>query len=230
MAFERERDLWIKTIGATSAQQRLLSVASQACFAQILLEDRAYDPEIQRKLLWDWTRATVPDRYVADSLAQTFWKVASRLDELFVPTVSPQKAATTAVIEHLRVMSEMTPVPIASEIRWVSLEDWYQYKDAIHVTWRARYDAAFAELREHSDDAMDLWRQLAFAHLQNISEPRYSAAYKWLRPIWTQALWEVLNGVSGPWQSLLRVVGWGYLPVGLAADGKTFIVSSRSLP
>jgi len=228
MAFETERNLLIKVVSGLPMQPKSMDVWLRTCFPQILTESGTYTTELHRKLVWGWVRELIPDRYTADSLSQTFWKILSRSSRLFTPEVSPQKAATSAVHEHLTAMSALVPMPVVSEIRWVPLENWHEA--ALYPGWRARYDAALAGLRGHSDDMQDLWRQLAFAHIQNVSEPRYSAAYKWFRPIWVQALWEVLNGAPGMWCSILRVAGWGYLPVGLAEDGQAFIVSSRLLP
>jgi hypothetical protein len=230
MAFEHERKLWFKVVKELPVRYESMRIWQETCFPQMLLENHTYGLDLQREFMWGWARELIPDRYVADAVVATFWKIQSRFGKLFVPDISPQMAATSAVHGHLTAMSELTPVPVVDDIRWIALKDWTVELANLHPVWRARYDAAGAELWTHSEDMPDLWRQLAFGHLQTVSEPAYLPAYKWLRIIWVQALWEMLNGVSGTWHKLIQVAAWGYLPVGLAANGRTFIVSSKVLP
>jgi hypothetical protein len=221
--FEKQRALFISVAGKLDVRLPSLNVWQETCFAQILTENETYDGGLHRDLIRDWARAMMSDGDAADRLVDVYWSVRE-LRQLFTPAVSPRKAALAAVREHLAELS----LPDVGKVRWVSLDGWREEK--LSPVWLQCYDALDIELRTHGEDQYDLWRQMAFAHVQNISEPQYGLAYKWARPIWVKAMWDAMDGWTGAWQSLTRVLVAGYLPVGLAADGKAFIVASRALP
>jgi hypothetical protein len=240
MAFETERGHLISVARDLGVELRLssLQVWTQTCFAQILKETETYPDGTMRNVLWRWLEAVSRDEGIGEwparATAQAFWRVWSA--RMFYPVESPLKACSAAVREHLKGMAETSLIPrsateqepVGGRVAWVPLDRWFE--QPLHPVWRARYDDANRQLREHSDDRYDMLRQLAFGHLQNVSEPAHSSAYKWLRLVWVMGLWEAWDEAPAVWLPLLGVIERGYLPVGLSADGRSFLVASQVLP
>lgn len=222
--FENLREAWLETVHETGVtfSRRARDAWDGACFEQIWVEGFRQPDSLRRAILHNWLRRVIPLQDRADAVNHELARVGT------VTLLEPREQALTcldAVRTHCKRLNFGVPVP--DKVRWVSLQQarWAE----VHPAWRARYVATQAWIHEPETEVLHALKLLCFAILARSSADR-RAGIKHVRPAFTAAVWEAATGVEGPWRALMDVVVRGYWPVGVAPDGRAFLVSGVQTP